>query len=231
MSKTVVIHQPDFLPHLGFFHKFLQADLWVVLDNVQFLSGSKSWHNRDKIKTPQGAQWLSVAVKKCPRSTLINEVDLAQYDNWRKKNLNLLQTNYRKAIFFKEIWPYIEELYSFRTSKLIEFNMKSIKILMSLLNISIDYQLASSLRPCGKKNELLVDIVKKVKGKTYLSGLGAIDYFSSVPFDNANINVKFHELEHPRYTQVHGSFIPSLSAVDILFNCGISKSREIIHAL
>ena len=68
-DKTVVIHQPDFLPYLGFFHRLLKSDMYVILDNVQFLNGSKRWHNRDKIKTPQGVRWLTVSVKSSPQKT------------------------------------------------------------------------------------------------------------------------------------------------------------------
>lgn len=132
-SKTVVIHQPDFLPYLGFFHRFLCADLYVILDNVQFLHNSKSWHHRDKIKTPQGAKWITVSVIKAPRETKINEIILTSDVNWRERNLNLIIQNYRKSPYFKEIFPHIEELYSFRCHKMMDFNIKSIQILMSFI--------------------------------------------------------------------------------------------------
>jgi len=121
MKKTVVIHQPDFLSYLGFFHRLLYADLYVVLDNVQYVRGtSKSWMNRDKIKTSIGEQWLTVSVKKSSKQTNINQIKINYSLNWQEKNLNLLIQNYKKAAFFDEIFPYLKNLYSKKYEKLIE---------------------------------------------------------------------------------------------------------------
>jgi len=230
MNKTVVIHQPDFLPYLGFFHRFLHADLWVVFDNVQFLSGSKSWHNRDKIKTPNGAKWITVAVQKSKRDMKINEVLLSENADWRGGNLNLIRENYRKALFYGEIFPHMESLYSCKCERMIDFNLKSIEMLMDIFDIRIEKILASTLNPVGKSNYLLVDILKKVEAATYLSGIGARDYYDPKPFEDAGIKVVWQEFKHPVYLQLHGEFMPYLSSVDLLFNCGIEKSREIIRS-
>lgn len=231
MSKTVVIHQPDFLPYLGFFHRFLLADLWVVLDDAQFLTGgSKSWHNRDKIKTPQGERWLTVGVKKTPLDTMINEAFLAD-DGWEKKNLNLLAENYRKAPFFREVFPAVERLYAHDCVKLIDFNMRSIEMLMEMLDIRIKTIFASTLKALGKKTERLVDICKKVEATTYLTGVGSRDYLQESLFETEGMKVVWQDFKHPVYPQLHGEFVPYLSGVDILFNCGIKKSREIIRSL
>src|SRR3989338_4724207 len=231
MSKTVVIHQPDFLPYLGFFHRFLLADLWVVLDDAQFLTGgSKSWHNRDKIKTPQGERWLTVGVKKTPLDTMINEAFLAD-DGWEKKNLNLLAENYRKAPFFNEVFPAVERLYAHDCVKLIDFNMRSIEMLMEMLDIRIKTIFATTLKALGKKTERLVDICKKVEATTYLTGVGSRDYLQESLFETEGMKVVWQDFKHPVYPQLHGEFVPYLSGVDILFNCGIKKSREIIRSL
>lgn len=230
VERTVVIHQPDFLPHLGFFDKFLDADIWVVLDTVQFLSGgSKSWHNRDKIKTRNGAAWITVAVQKCPLKTAINDVLLATTVDWRQNNLNLIKANYRLAPFFSEVYPHVQELYRSDCVKLADFNLRSIRMLMDLLDIRIETVMASTLDPQGSKNELLIDIVKKVRGTVYLSGTGARDYLQTELFEREGIGVIWQEFRHPRYPQLHGDFIPHLSSIDVLFNCGITKSREILR--
>jgi len=226
---TVVIHQPDFLPHLGFFQRFLHADLWVVLDNVQFLT--RGWHHRDKIKSPGGERWVSVAVRKASRQVKINEVYLSTTVDWRAGNLNLISENYRKAPFFKEVFPYIEELYNYKCERLMEFNLKSIEMLMTLFDIGIERKLASSLKPAGKANHLLVDILKKTGADVYLSGTGARDYYDPLPFEEAGIKVIWQDFTHPVYPQLHGEFIPYLSSIDLFFNCGIERSREILRSL
>ena len=229
-EKIVVIHQPDFLPHLAFFGKFLKADLWVILDNVQFVhKTSRSWNNRDKIKTPKGEKWITISVQGCSGKNAINEILLSSEVNWKENHLNLIKNNYKKAAYFHEVFPYIEDLYSSNCVKLVDFNLKSIAMLLKLFDIEISSVLASSLGTGGKKNELLVDILKKVGACVYLSGTGAKDYFIQKPFDDAGIKVIWHEFIHPVYPQLYGEFIPYLSSIDLLFNCGIKQSREILR--
>lgn len=73
-DKLVVIHQPDFLPYLGFFDRLLKADIYVVFDNVQYVRGSRAWTSRDKIKTKNGEKWITVGIQKSPYGSLIKDV-------------------------------------------------------------------------------------------------------------------------------------------------------------
>jgi len=228
MTKTVVIHQPDFLPHLGFFHRFLHADLWVVYDDVQFLAGSKSWHNRDKIKTPQGERWLTVDVKKAPQQTMINEICLAD-DGWEERSLNLLRENYRKAGFFGEIFPRLERLYAHDCLKLVDFNLRSITMLMEMFDIKIETVSAAVLNAAGAKSGRLVDICKKVAATEYLTGSGSRAYLEEALFEAEGIKVVWQDFKQPVYPQLHGGFIPHLSCIDMFFNCGIAKSRALLN--
>jgi hypothetical protein len=228
--KTVVIHQPDFLSYLGFFHRFLNAEMWIVLDTVQYVSGtSRSWQNRDKIKTAQGEKWITVSVQKAPVGTAIKEIFLSE-SSWRRDNLNLIHSSYSKAPFFDEIIPYIKVLYMYECRSLMDFNLKSSQVLMELFDIKIKIELASDLYPVGKSNVLLVDILQKVKADKYLSGVGARAYFDPLPFVDAGIEVIWQDFQHPVYPQLYGDFIPYLSSIDLLFNCGIKKSREILRS-
>ena len=230
MTKTAVIHQPDFLSYLGFFHRLLHAELFVILDCAQYVDGTRNaWMNRDKIKTPQGEKWLTVSVKRPPHGTPINEIELSNQHDWRADNLNLIRENYRVAPFFGEIFPSLEQLYSHPCDKLIQFNLKSIELLMDLFDIRIEMQLASTLRPNGRKNDLLVDILQKAGATHYLSGAGARAYFEPAPFERANILVLWQNFTHPIYPQLHGAFVPNLSSIDLLFNCGIARSRELLR--
>jgi hypothetical protein len=232
MSKVVVIHQPDFLSYLGFFHRLLHGDLYVVLDDVQFVKGtSQSWMNRDKIKTLNGEKWLTINVQKAPRGTNINEILLNDTLNWKKQNLDLLKQNYKKAKYFNEIFPYIERLYTNETNKLSDFNMASIFMLIELFDIKIDTVYSLDLNTTQTKSERLVEILTQVDATHYLSGVGAKDYHVDKPFNDANIEVIWQDFKHPVYPQLHGEFIPYLSSIDLLLNCGIEKSREILRSI
>jgi len=231
MKKTVVIHQPDFLSYLGFFHRLLNSDLFIILDDVQYVSSSsRSWTNRDKIKTQIGEQWLTVNVKKAPRNTNISKIVLNDTIDWKKQNLNLLRQNYTKSKYFNEIFPHIEKLYINDFKNLLDFNMASIRMLLELFDIKVDIEYSSNLNTTKTKSERLVEILTQVDATHYLSGMGAKDYHQDKPFDDAGIEVIWQDFTHPVYPQLYGEFIPYLSSVDMLFNCGIEKSREILRS-
>jgi hypothetical protein len=230
MSKTVVIHQPDFMPYLGFFQRFLKADLYIVLDHVQFVNGtSRSWTHRDKIKTAGGERWLTLSVKKTARDTPINQVELSDSVDWIEGNLNLLVQNYRKAPHYAEIMPAVEVLYRSPSSLLGEFNLRSIEMLMDMLDVRVPFVLSSTLEPAGQKNELLIDLLQKVGATHYLSGTGARDYMEPGLFRDAGIEVLWQEFPHPVYPQQFGDFLPYLSTLDALFNCGVEGVRELLR--
>jgi hypothetical protein len=229
MTKTVVIHQPDLMPHLAYFHRLVHADLLVHLDTAQFVTGtSRSWMNRDRIKTRNGPRWITASVRPAHRATRIADILLSSDDRWRESGLNLIRENYRRAPCFDEIMPYVEELFRHPCEKMVDLNLKSIRIILDLLDIRIETMLASALDPRGRSNELLVDILKKVGGTRYLSGVGAKDYFDPEPFQRAGITVLWQEFNHPVYPQLFGEFVPYLSSIDLLFNCGRARSREIL---
>ena len=230
-DKIVVIHQPDFMPYLGFFQRLIMADIYVVLDNVQYVRGSsRTQTNRDKIKTANGEKWINVGIQKAPFKSRIDEIRLAQENSWRERSLNLLKENYRKTDFFEEIFPYLQELYKIECEKMVDFNMASIKMLIDLFGIeNIEIKYASALQAAGKSNELIINLVKAVGCTRYLSGIGARDYYVPELYEQAGVEVIWQKFEHPVYPQQFGDFIPYLSSIDLLFNCGIDQSREILR--
>jgi hypothetical protein len=231
MNKTVVIHQPDFLPYLGFFHRFLRADLYVALDHVQFVQHTKNaWTHRDKIKAAKGEAWISLSVKKCPLATPISEVELSVNTPWQEANLNLLQENYRGAPFFEPIFQKLELIYKMPVGRMAEFNLALMDIVCDWLGIKIARIASSTLDPTGSKSEMIANIVATVGGTHYLSGVGARAYHDQAPFDCRGIEVVWQDFRHPVYPQQFGAFIPYLSAVDALFNCGPEATADMLRS-
>jgi WbqC-like protein family. len=229
-DPLVVIHQPDFMPYLGFFHRLLLADIYIVLDNVQYVRGSRTMTSRDKIKTVRGEQWINVGIRKPPYGCMINEIFLSEEDSWKKRGLNLIKENYRAAEYFGEIYPYMELLYSFPCNKMVDFNMKSIELLMLMFDIKdIEIKYASELKVTGKSNERIIRLVKAAGSRRYLSGTGARNYFIPELYEDAGVEVVWQEFKHPVYPQQFDGFIPYLSSIDLLFNCGIRKAKEILR--
>ena len=229
-DKIVVIHQPDFIPYLGFFDRLLKADIFVVLDNVQYVrNSSRAWTARDKIRTRQGEKWIKIGTKKAPLETNINEILISEQNNWRTTHLNLIMENYKTAKYFDEVFPFIQEIYNFQCDYLADFNRNAIKILMGLFDIKIQTVIASDLDVCGKNNELVINIVKKLGCTKYLSGVGARDYYVPELYEQAGIEVIWQDFKHPVYKQQYEGFIPYLSSIDMLFNCGIEESRRLLR--
>lgn len=231
MTRTVVIHQPDFLPWLGFFHRLLKADLFIALDHVQFVSGTaRSWMHRDRIKTPAGPRWLSLSVQKAPLGTPIRDILLSPDPAWRTNNLNLLRESYRKAPYFDEVFPQLQRLYASNYTRLVDITLDAIGLICVMLDIRIERTLSSEMSPGGSSNEMLVALLRRSGATRYLSGTGARDYFDAAPFARAEIEVIWQDFTHPVYPQLHGGFEPMLSAIDMLFNCGAERSRELLRS-
>jgi hypothetical protein len=231
VSRTVVIHQPDFLPWLGFFHRMAQADLYIALDHAQFVSGtSRSWTHRDRIKTASGPRWLSLSVRKAPLGTPISEIVLSSDGAWREANLNMVREAYRQAPYFGDVFPRLESLYAAGHERLVDMTIASIDLLSDMLGVRCRREPSSAMQPRGASNEMLVDLLKKCSATHYLSGLGAKAYFDPSPFAGAGIEVIWQAFTHPVYPQLHGTFVPMLSAIDMLLNCGIEQSRTILRS-
>jgi hypothetical protein len=216
-NKTVVIHQPYFMPWLGFFDKIAQADIYIVLDNVWCDYKSKSVLNRNKIKTPQGGQWLTVPVKGGIHQ-LIKEVEISYEKDWPETHLKTLFHNYKKGPSYQKIVPFIEKTYAKKYRLLVNLNHDLNCQIFELLQINPKIVFASDLKPEGQKSDLIIDLLKKAGADSYLSGVGAKDYLDEKKFKNEGIELLWQDFKHPVYPQLWGEFIPNLSVIDYLFN-------------
>lgn len=223
-EKIICIHQPDFLPYLGFFDRLLLCDTFVILDNVQFLR--RGWHHRDQIKTAQGVHWLTVPVQKKHRyHQLINETKIEYQTAWKHKHLALIEASYRKAEGFAPYFDELERIYQGSFEFLIELNMALLEWLWAVLDLSIEVVWASSLSVTQTGSLRLAEIVEQLSGTTYLSGTGARAYLDETVFEAHGISVQWQEFHHPLYPQLHGEFLPNLSILDCLLNCGKQTTR------
>lgn len=213
------IHQPNYLPYLGFFDKIYKSDIFVLLDNVQY--SKESWMNRVKIKTPNGWQWLSVPIlTKGKLDQLILEAEINNKIDWRKKHWKTLVTNYNKAPFFNYYSGYFELLYQREWIRLIDINLDVLKFILSDIGLSHKLVRASEFQVSGSGTDLLIAICKALNADTYLSGDGAGGYQEEEKFDMNGIKLTFQNFQHPIYNQLYGDFIPGLSIIDLLFNHG-----------
>lgn len=223
----VSIHQLHYLPWLRYFHKIACADVFVVLDNIQF--NKNGWQNRNKIKTPQGASILTVPVLHKFAQPL-SEVQIDKRQPWRRKHWGSLSHDYRKAPFFKGHEPFFRKVYETEWEKLNDLNYEILFYLVNALGVKTRIVKSSDLDLHGEATERLAGICRDLKAGTYLTGAFAAEsYLEKKAFEAAGIQLAFQHFACPEYPQLFPGqgFIPGLSILDLLFNCG-PRSLEIL---
>jgi len=226
MTVIVAIHQPHYLPWTGYFDKIDSADVFVLLDTVQF--EKNGWQNRNRIKTADGWMWLTVPVLRRFGAS-IAETGIDTRNPWGRKHRAALATWYGKAPFYRKIAGRLDGIYERVWEYLAPLAEEMLGFFLAELGIGTRIIRASGLGDLPvEPNERLAAIVKRVGGDTYLAGSGCGDYFRMEPFSAGGIRVAFQEYEPQEYPQLHGAFVPGLATVDVLFNCG-DEALDIIR--
>jgi len=213
----ITIHQPNFLPYLGFFDKCDYADLIVLYDSTQFKKND--FQNRNKLKTKEGWTWITIPVS-YNFGDKISEVKIANNFEWKRRHLDIIKENYSKSKYYLDYIGEIEKIYSGGYENLSEFNIVFLKFLLDKLGIKKKIILTSELDIKKKSSEALLEISLKLNANTYISGIDGKNYLNRDLFNRAKIDVEFQEYKHPEYTQFGTNFEPFMSILDLLFNEG-----------
>lgn len=221
----IAIHQPNYLPWIGFFDKLDQVDQFVLLDKA--FHSKSGYLNRNKIKTPQGTLVLTVPLKN--KGKPINEIQIANDSNWQMRHWKIIEANYKKCPFWGAYKDGFEQLYQEEWASISTLNIALIKHINALLNITTKLLLESDFQiDFGSGNTRNVNITSHLNGDVYLSGTGARVYNDISEFNDHHIALVYQDFKHPKYPQRWGEFQPNLSIIDMLFNCG-PETIEIIR--
>lgn len=219
-------HQPNYIPWIGYFYKLWLADCMVVLDNVQYTKNG--FQNRNRIKTQRGSAWLTVPVVTAGRlGQATKDVEIVPGSSWYQSHLDTIRQNYRRAPYFLEYFPALEALYKRPWRRLVDLNLALIRFLAAALEIRTPLVLATELNVTGKGSALLVDLCCKVHATRYLSGFGGRSYQDSGQLADAGITLEVYDFKHPTYPQLWGEFIPQLTVLDLLLNCGPAAAHVV----
>ncbi|MCW3996193.1 MAG: WbqC family protein [Candidatus Bathyarchaeota archaeon] len=220
----VFVHQPEYIPWLGFFDKLARCDTFIIYDDAQYQHGG--FHNRNKIRTKQGWEWLTVPITHGHPQT-IKDIKISG-NQWQNRQLALISQNYRKTPYFKQYYPIIEDVLTSNHELLIELDLHLIKTIAKILGINPKMIRSSEFPYFGtEKNEKLISMCKFIGADQYLSGSGGRAYVKEDLFTEANIEVQWHNYDHPIYKQNFEGFQPNMSIIDLLFNMG-PQAKEII---
>jgi hypothetical protein len=228
MGTVVAIHQPNFLPWLGFFHKLASCDVFVLLDTVDFSRGSRT--NRVEVLAGGRPSWLTVPVRR-PEHGEPRIIDARIDDSrpWRRKALRTLQVSYGPLPGFDETFALVEPVLEEATDRLAVLNEAGIRRIARALSLD-DAKLvrASELPAAGSSSELLAALVEAVEGDVYLSGAGAGSYLAEEAFADRGIEVRVQEFEHPDYADGPVAAHKGLSIVDAMMHVGIADAGRLV---
>lgn len=218
MLKTVCIHQPDFAPWPGFFQRLLGCDLFILLDDAQY--EKNGWQNRDRIKTAQGAKWVSLPVAKGPLGQLIRDVRVAPVPGWQDKLLNQVRESYRRAPYLEPSFSEFEALLRLPHEYMADLNESLIRWLMGKYGIEVTLRRSSAFGIREQKNERLIQLLQAAGANRYITGSGSRNYLDEALFQRHGIEVLWQSWAMPVHPQQHGAWIDMLSSLDALFNIG-----------
>jgi hypothetical protein len=228
----VAAHQPHYMPWLGYLDKMAKADLFVVMDDLQY--EAQNFQNRQRLKLIGGATWLTVPLE---RGTQADRICDKKIDNsgspkqhWQRRTWLTIEHNYRRAPHFERYAPAVHEVYTRTWPTLLELDLHMLELARGWFSITTPMVRASSLQLTGHKTDRLIDMCRSLNARCYLSGGGgSTDYLDSEQMGRAGIGLIWQHFRHPTHAQRFGAFASHLGFLDLLFNCG-EASREILFA-
>lgn len=228
----VAAHQPHYMPWLGYLDKMAKADLFVVMDDLQY--ETQNYQNRQRVKLHAGSQWLTVPLERGAQNDRICDKRIdnsgSSRQHWQRRSWLTLEINYRRAPYWRKYADELHEVYAQPWLSLLELDMKMLELARGWFDIRTPMVRASSLGLTGHKTDRLIDMCQKTGARCYISGGGgSTGYLDVERMGRAGIGVVWQHFEHPRYTQRYPEigFISHLGFIDLLFNCG-DTSREIL---
>ncbi|HSO27698.1 MAG TPA: WbqC family protein [Anaerolineales bacterium] len=224
-----VILQPSYIPWRGYFDQIRRADVFVFYDDVQY--DKNGWRNRNRIKTHQGLQWLTIPVHTkgvTSEGLAIKDVTIDWRSQWSRKHWLSLQQAYAKAPYFGDYAPLLQEFYQRTDSHLADLTIDLTIALARRLGINhTRFMRSSSLAVEGAKTDRLIAILTQLGADSYLSGPAARAYLEEEKFSQAGIKLVYMAYDYPEYPQLYPPYEPQVSILDLLFMTGTAALNYI----
>ncbi|MHB8693427.1 MAG: WbqC family protein [Solirubrobacteraceae bacterium] len=227
----VAIHQPTFLPWLGWWDKLVRADVLVLLDDVQFPKKGGTWMNRVRLLINGEPAWVTIPVDRAYHGVrLIRDMRIDDAKPWRSEVLKTIAASYKAAPHFADVYPQVEEAFQCQTDSIAEFNEATLRRFAERLGLNHEKLVRQSeLGVDGAQTNLLVDICDALRATAYLTGDGAGGYLDPEQFSAAGLQLVRQSFTPHPYPQLPDTHVPGLSIVDALMNCGWSGTRALLE--
>jgi hypothetical protein len=233
-SRRIVcaIHQPNFFPWLGYFDKLVKADVFLLMDNVQFPKTAGTWINRVQLLSSNGPYWATASIDRKFHGTRLIRDSMFNVDEgvWKEKLRRSVLMQYAKAPYFSSVFPEIEPLLMFGNQNVADYNINAITHLCTLLGVNTaKLRRGTTLRVDESATALLIQMCLSVGANAYLCGGGASGYQDDAAFQQAGIELIYQNFKHPVYKQGKSPvFHSGLSVIDALMHCGVMGVRKML---
>lgn len=219
---VIAIHQPDYIPYLGYFYKMSKADYFVFLDDVQF--SNNNMHHWNKIGSPQGELRLKIPVDYHFKD-LINQVRTKDELGWKKKHLELIMNQYEDTPYYGMLFPILTEFLNVTYANLAHMNIRINQRIGKEFGFTCEFVKSSDFDIQTKREERVIDLCHKLNGTVYFSGNGARAYQQESNFVKAQLKLQYTDYIPKEYTQKWSTFQSNLSVIDYIFHHGFDWER------
>jgi hypothetical protein len=228
MRTLVTMHQPNYVPWIGFFSKVAQSSCLVLMDTFQYTKDGII--HRNKIRTNTGTGYLTIPISKDFSRAKIKDVELPSDRKWQAVHWQTIFHNYVKTDYFKDYSDFFQTTFERPYQYLSQLNMDIIHYLLTCFAIDVEVIVASDLKvnPDLKHTDMITAVLKEIGATTFLSGPSGKGYLEIDKFRDNGLSCRFAQFTHPVYRQRYPGFEANMSAIDLLFNTG-PHAGEIIR--
>lgn len=215
-QKIVGIMQPYFFPYIGYWQLMNAVDQYVVYDDVNYIN--RGWINRNRILVNGEAKYYNLPLLGASQNKLIKDIGVDLDDKQRKRNICIIRDSYKKAPYYKCVFPLIEEVLACKSDVLSEYLKNSFEVICKYLNIETEIILSSDIEKDNslKGENKIIAICEKLNATDYYNAIGGKELYHFESFIIKNIKLHFLNTNTIKYKQYDDNFLPNLSIIDVL---------------
>ena len=223
----VAIMQPYFFPYIGYWQLIRAVDRFVIYDDVNYIKGG--WVNRNRILINGKPTFFTAPLHQPSPFKRICDTALQPSLVWRDKLVKMVEMTYRKAIYFVEVFPVVEELIRHEADNLSDYLSYQLQAMASFTGIKTEFVVTSR---CYENNDLsgqarILDICKREGATTYINPQGGQALYGRTNFTQYGVELKFLIPSAIQYKQFGTTHVPWLSIIDVM----MFNSRSQLNAL
>ena len=214
------IMQPYFLPYLGYISLIKHTDMFILLDEVQFIR--HGWIERNRILKPdKDWQYIQVPLQKHTQTAVIKDIKINNEIEWEKKIFAQIEHYKKKALYYRKVVDLLKNIFSKKHATIAELNQDALHAVCDYLSVKNDIRIYSemglTIDPVFESDEWALNISKAMNASEYRNPPGGVSIFHKEKYEKENIALVFHELNLEEYSQnTNHDFIPGLSILDVM---------------